>query len=243
VTGLDVVDRESDSGFVERVWRSGGQGGAQMLSVTNSNWELVITRGRGEVKVVIRGPETRTTLVDIPELDEAIGIVFAHGTAMPHLPVARLVDTAVDAHAHAAGRQVVLSGDAWELPGYESAEDFVAQLARSGLLRRDPLVSDVAAGADDHGLTARTVQRRVAASTGLTLGAIRQIERARQAAMLLQAETVPALDVVHRLGYYDQPHMARSLTRFIGRTATDLRSPTDDVPLSLLYKTSGWDLA
>lgn len=239
--GLDVVDRGSDSGFVERVWRSGGQGGAQMLSVTNSNWELVITRGRGEVKVVIRGPETRTTLVDLPELDEAIGIVFAHGTAMPHLPVARLVDTAVGAHA--TGRRVVLSGDAWELPTYDSAEDFVDQLARSGLLRRDPLVSDVAAGADDHGLTARTVQRRVAASTGLTLGAIRQIERARQAATLLRSEPGPALDVVHRLGYYDQAHMARSLTRFIGRTATDLRRPADDVPLSLLYKTSGWDLA
>lgn len=241
MTGLAVVDRASDSGFVERVWRTEGRDQDRMLSVTNSNWEIVITRGRGEVKVVIRGPETRTTLVDIPELDEAIGIVFAHGTAMPHLPVGRLVDTAVDAPA--AGRRVLLSGDAWELPSYESAEDFVGQLARSGLLRRDPLVSEAAAGADDHGLTARTVQRRVAASTGLTLGAIRQIERARSAAMLLQSETVPALDVVHRLGYYDQPHMARSLARFIGRTATDLRSPADDVPLSLLYNTSGWDLA
>lgn len=235
---LNVVDRPSESVHVERVWRSEGVDQAQMLSVTNSNWELVITRTRGEVGVVIRGPETRTTLVDLPEVDEALGIVFSHGTAMPHLPVGRLVDAAVGAHASA--RRVTLSGDAWELPTYESAEDFVGELARAGLLRRDPLVSDVAAGADDHGLTARSVQRRVAASTGLTLGAIRQIERARSAAMLLQAETVPALDVVHRLGYYDQPHMARSLARFIGRTASDLRSPTD-VPLSLLYKTSGWD--
>ena len=241
MVGLNVTDRPSGSVHVERVWQAEGADKAQMLSVTNSNWELVISRARGEVSVAIRGPETRTTLVDIPEVEEALGIVFAHGTAMPHLPVGGLVDGAVGARA--SGRQVTLSGDAWELPTFESAEDFVDALARAGLLRRDPLVSDVAAGAEDHGLTARSVQRRVAASTGLTLGAIRQIERARRAAMLLQAGTAPALDVVHRLGYYDQAHMARSLTRFIGRTATELQRRTDDVPLSLLYKTSGWDPA
>ena len=237
MAGLNVIDRSSDSVHVERVWRSEGGDARRMLSVANSNWELVIVHARGEVDVVIRGPETRTTLVQIPELEAALGIVFAHGTVMPHLPVGRLVDSAV--RANASVRRVSLAGDSWELPTFESAEDLVGRLARDGLLRRDALVSEVAAGADDHGLTVRSVQRRVASSTGLTTGAIRQIERARHAAMLLQAQ-VPALDVVHRLGYYDQPHMARSLSRFIGRTATELQRQTD-VPLSLLYKTSGWD--
>jgi hypothetical protein len=85
-------------------------------------------------------------------------------------------------------------------------------------------------------LTARTVQRRVVAATGLTRGAIRQIERARQAAMLLGEDLAPR-EVVQRLGYYDQPHLARSLARFIGRTATELRRPNLDDPVSLLYKT------
>lgn len=238
--GLDVIDRPSDSVHVERVWQSGGANQGRMLSVANSNWELVISRVRGQVDVVIRGPETRLTLVEFPEVESALGIVFAHGTAMPHLPVGRLVDSAVGA-AVSPGR-VSLAGDAWELPTYESAEDLVRQLALAGLLRRDQLVSEAAAGADDHGLTARSVQRRVAASTGLTLGGIRQIERARQAAVLLAAGTA-ALEVVHRVGYYDQPHMARSLTRFIGRTATELQHGATDVPLSLLYKTPGWDFS
>lgn len=240
MAGLDVTDRSSDSVHVERVWLSEGADARQMLSVANSNWELVIAHVRGRVEVAIRGPETRTTLVQIPEADSALGIVFAHGTAMPHLPVGRLVDSAVGADA--SGGRVVLAGDAWELPTFDSAEDFVGRLARAGLVRRDQLVSEAAAGADDHGLTARSVQRRVSASTGLTLGAIRQIERARQAAVLLETGA-PALDVVHRVGYYDQPHMARSLTRFIGRTATELQRGTADVPLSLLYKTPGWDLS
>ncbi|WP_343075683.1 helix-turn-helix domain-containing protein [Conexibacter arvalis] len=232
-----MIDRSSDSILVERVWRSEGADATQMLSVANSNWELVVARVRGEVLVVIRGPETRTTLVELPEVEATLGIVFAHGTAMPHLPVGRLVDSAVAVEASA--RRVAMAGEVWELPRFESAEDFVGKLARAGLLRRDRIVSEVAAGADDHGLTARSVQRRVAAATGLTQGAIRQIERARQAATLLQAG-VDALDVVHRVGYYDQPHMARSLTRFIGRTATQLQRQTTDVPLSLLYKTPAW---
>ncbi|MFF4121814.1 helix-turn-helix domain-containing protein [Streptomyces sp. NPDC001714] len=83
----------------------------------------------------------------------------------------------------------------------------------------------------------RTLQRRFLAATGLTRGAIRQIHRAREAAVLIQ-EGASAQDVVHRLGYFDQPHLARSLTRYIGRSATQLSSPDRTEPLSLLYKTS-----
>lgn len=48
---------------------------------------------------------------------------------------------------------------------------------------------------------------------------------------------MPAHDVVYRLGYFDQPYLARSLTRYIGRTATQLRDRDPSEPLSLLYKT------
>jgi AraC-like DNA-binding protein len=82
----------------------------------------------------------------------------------------------------------------------------------------------------------RTVQRRFLASTGLTRGAVRQIDRARRAAVLIQ-EGVPTHEVVHRLGYFDHPHLARSLTRYVGRTAGQLRAEESTEPLSLLYKT------
>jgi AraC-like DNA-binding protein len=85
-------------------------------------------------------------------------------------------------------------------------------------------------------VSVRTVQRRFAAATGFTHGAVRQIGRARQAAVLIQ-ENVPVHEVIDRLGYFDQPHLARSLTRFVGRTATQLRDRTPSEPLSLLYKT------
>ncbi|MFG1817751.1 hypothetical protein ACGFIF_28605 [Kribbella sp. NPDC049174] len=46
----------------------------------------------------------------------------------------------------------------------------------------------------------------------------------------------PIADVAHDLGYYDQSHLARSLDRFIGHTATALRDGTSG-QRSLLYKT------
>jgi methylphosphotriester-DNA--protein-cysteine methyltransferase len=64
---------------------------------------------------------------------------------------------------------------------------------------------------------------------------VRQIDRAREAATLIRTGA-PIADVAHDLGYYDQPHLARSLGRFIGHTATELRTGASG-PMSLLYKT------
>jgi hypothetical protein len=206
-----------------------------MTSIATSNWELVFWEHEGRVHAAVRGPETTASSVDVPDGSESFGITFAHGTSMPHLPPARLVDSAWES-PHATATRFVLGGDEWLVPRFESAEQFVGRLVREGVVVRDPLVDDVVAGGMPE-VGTRSVQRRVAAATGLTPGAIRQIERARRAAILL-GEGVAPLDVVNRLGYYDQPHLARSLKRFIGRTATGLRrQDAAGQPLSLLYKT------
>ncbi|HEX6984872.1 MAG TPA: helix-turn-helix domain-containing protein, partial [Planctomycetaceae bacterium] len=71
-------------------------------------------------------------------------------------------------------------------------------------------------------VSVRTVERRFRAVTGLTRGAVRQIERARTAAGLLAAGE-PAAGVVAELGYFDEPHLARTLRSYVGRTARQLR--------------------
>ncbi|GAA1183730.1 helix-turn-helix domain-containing protein [Pseudonocardia alaniniphila] len=233
---LESDDRPSDSLYIARVWRGRSSGVERMTSVATSNWELVVWQQHGRVHVGVRGPETAASVADVPDESESFGITFSHGTSMPHLPAARLVDAHLDS-PHVTATAFVCRGEEWTLPDFENAEQFVTRLVREGVLVRDPLVDDVVAGEQPR-IGARTVQRRVAAATGLTQGAIRQIERARQAAILL-AEGAAPLDVVHRLGYYDQPHLSRSLTRFIGRTATQLQRRDAAEPLSLLYKTEG----
>lgn len=232
---LESEDRPSDSPYVHRVWRGAASGVSQMTSVATSTWEMVFWDEDGSVHAGVRGPETTASTADVPDGSQSFGITFAHGASMPHLPPARLVDSDVES-PHTTATTFVLRGDEWRLPDFESAEQFVGRLVREGILVRDPLVSDIIAGSMPN-VSTRSVQRRIAAATGLTQGSIRQIERARHAALLLD-EGVAPLDVVHRLEYYDQAHLARSLTRFIGHTATDLRrGRPDDNPLSLLYKT------
>jgi len=81
-------------------------------------------------------------------------------------------------------------------------------------------------------VSTRTEQRRVLQVTGLTRGAIYQIERARRATHLLKQGT-PILDVVNETGYYDQAHLTRSLQRFIGQSPARIAHGQEQ--LSLLY--------
>lgn len=231
---LETEDRPSDSPYIARVWRSRSSCAERMTSVATSHWELVVWTQYGLVHVGLRGPETTASMAEVPNDSESFGISFSHGTSMPHLPISRLVDRQLEC-PHVTAGAFVLQGEEWPLPDFDNAEEFVARLVRTGVLVRDPLVEEAVQGGTPR-VGVRSVQRRVAVATGLTQGAIRQIERARQAAILL-GESVAPLDVVHRLDYYDQPHLARSLTRFIGRTATQLRQENAAEPLSLLYKT------
>jgi AraC-like DNA-binding protein len=67
----------------------------------------------------------------------------------------------------------------------------------------------------------RTVRHRFLQATGLTRGHIRQFERAQQAAALLR-QGVPILDTVYEAGYFDQPHLTRSLKQFFGTTPAQM---------------------
>lgn len=203
-----------------------------MTSVANSTWELVVWNEGEQLLSAVRGPETRASTAPVPQDSRSAGILFAHGVHMPHLPVAALVDGQTPPRPVTEG-MLDLAGAAWPAPAYGAAEDFVQHLVDAGVLVRDPVVAEVLEGGSP-AVSARTVQRRVAATTGLSLGLIRQIARAREAALRLGGG-VPIPEVVHGLGFYDQPHLSRSLMRFIGRTATQLAQGRQAQPLSMLY--------
>ncbi|WP_280337420.1 AraC family transcriptional regulator, partial [Nocardia wallacei] len=107
-------------------------------------------------------------------------------------------------------------------PRPDAAVARVAGRGREGVVARDPLVAATLQGAAP-GVGERTLERRFRAATGLTRGGVRQIGRARTAAILLTSGATAA-QVVDKLGYYDEPHLARALRRYVGRTAQQLRA-------------------
>jgi hypothetical protein len=227
------ADRPSDSPNVERVWRSHSEHGGPFLAVASSHWELVVTRLAGDTIVTLHGPETLAREVHCPPNGEWLGIRFKAGTFMPQLPVARLLN-GQDVHLPPAWRgRFRLEGASWEIPTFENAEVFVAQLVKRGILRRDAAVAAALEG-DDLALTKRSAQRHFLYATGMTHTTLKQIERARRATQLLR-EGMSASQVAAEAGYFDQPHLTRSLRRLIGLTPT--RIAREERQLSFLYKT------
>lgn len=115
-----------------------------------------------------------------------------------------------------------LDGRRWRTPTADDAEGLVEHLVRHGVLVRDEIVTDVRRGGRPP-VNPRTLERRFRASTGLSRSAIDQIERVRTATALL-ANGAIVDDVVHALGYYDEPHLARMLRRYVARSAQRLRT-------------------
>ena len=231
---IHFEDRTSDHPFVERVWRCHSERTDTFLSVAANSFEIAITRLGGKSFITLRGPETQATKFGCPGEGQWVCIRFKAGTFMPRFLPGDLRDHHDVTLQPATTRSFWLGGSALEYPSFENAEAFVARLAKSGVLARDSVVEDTLERRPGT-LTLRSVQRRFLRSTGVSYATFRQIERARCATWLLR-EGVPILDVVSRLGYFDQAHLTRSLKRFVGETPA--RIAEGQRQLSFLYKTS-----
>lgn len=230
-----VTERVSDSASVERVWSAHSERAGEFFSIAASTCEMVVSRVQGQTFVTVRGPETSMTTCPCPPEGEWLGIRFKVGTFFPAFSPAALTDRRDVMLPDASARSFWLDGSTWEHPSFENADTFVARLLAKGILARDRSVESIVRGdADPNALSARSAQRRFLRATGITHATVRTIERARYAAYLLRERTSIA-DVVHLAGYFDQPHLTRSLKRLIGLTPTDIARGTRQ--LSFLYKT------
>ncbi|MGN9809341.1 helix-turn-helix domain-containing protein [Micromonospora sp. BQ11] len=218
--GLRFETRRSDSPWVDTVWTCTSERATAMTSVAGVRWGLVFWQQAGQAYAGVTGPETRTGTAPVPEGATFTGIEFAVGTSLRAVPASVLVDGGIEL-PDTTRRTFRLDGACWETPGPDDAEALVESLVRAGIVVRDPLVAEVLRG-HRPAVSERTVERRFRAATGLTRGAVRQIERARTAAELLAAGD-PAADVVAKLDYFDEPHLARALRSYVGRTARQLR--------------------
>lgn len=185
----------------------------------------------------MRGPETVASTALCPEDTEFFGISFKLGVFLAHLPPALLVNR------HAALRSATsdsfwLGDTAWRIPHVEEADLFVERLTRQRQLRFEPVVEHLLReGPRLGGTTMRTLQRRFQMATGLSQRDVRQIERARRAASLLEAgSSIP--DVIHDLGFSDQPHLTKTLKQLIGETpALMAKNPSPHSPFT------AWELS
>ena len=230
---FNFEEKPSDSPYVEVIWRNHSESGGNFISMASSHWQMVITKHEGNIKLTVRGPETKATSAYCPPGAEHFGIYFKHGVVMPHLPTIHLRDGMLDL-PEARSDSFWLNGSSWQFPDYENADTFVDCLVRDELLVREPVV-DSTLQADPPAVSVRSVQRRFLRATGLTRGTLSQIDRARYATSLLR-QGVSILDTVELAGYADQPHLTRSTKHFIGLTPAQLIRDRETEQLSFLSR-------
>jgi AraC-like DNA-binding protein len=212
---FDFEEDETDSPLVEKVWSSQSAPHDEFVAVAESNWQFVVTTYREQTMVVAQGPSVRARVTPIPQGAEFFGVVLPLGTFMPSLSLAGLVGGA-ELFPEAGSRKFWLAGSRWEIPTAQNADVFVRRLMQEDVLARDGSVAR-ALESDDDAFSRRTMQRRVRRATGTTQSVIRQMSRAYVAVDALGSGTSPS-KVATDLGYADQPHLTRSLSRFIGQT-------------------------
>jgi AraC-like DNA-binding protein len=233
---MDLIceERLSDAPFVERVWRSQGENAGPFISMAEIECGLAVTKYRGKITITLRGPATTATPAFCPADAEFIGIQFKPGAFVPTIPPKTVMDRHDLNLPEAASTSFWLNGGAWQYPNYENADTFVSRLVHDGLLVYDPVVGAVLQGQPVE-MSLRTVQRRFVQATGLTYNTVYQINRAQHATTLLK-QGVSILDTVDQAGYFDQPHLTRSLKHFIGLTPAQITEQRRPERLSFLYK-------
>jgi len=218
-----VEQRLSDSPYVETVMRGRTASDGSTIRPAECHWHMVLVKYNGNEQLRVVGPLTTSGALPYIEGVELLWIKLRLGTFMPHLPTTEFRDTETVLPG-AASQSFWLKGCAWQFPDFENADTFVNKLVRDEVLAHDPVVNAVLQGhAQALDMASRTLRHRFARATGLTQSHILQVERAQRAAALLR-HGVSILDAVEELGYYDQPHLTRSLKRWVGHTPTQIAS-------------------
>lgn len=209
-------EKPSSSPYVDVVWRTEDQTDGVYVASADACWDMIfIKNNEGEPKVLLSGPSSKTTLVPYATGNKNFGIRFRPGAIFRDIPVTDMVDV-TKALPMPTEDTFILQGMTWNLPTYESVDEFLGKLVERGLLSNDPVVSDVLEGKAVN-MSVRSIQRHFAMTIGFSPRRVKQIMSARKAvALLLQGMALA--DVAYELGYADLPHMVRMLKRFTGYT-------------------------
>jgi AraC-like DNA-binding protein len=213
-------ERLSDSLYIESIQRGRTASAGTKIRPAASQWHMVLVRVHGRTQLFVVGPWTKSGIVSYGEGAELLWIKFKLGAFMPHLPTCDFRDSETIL-PEAASSSFWLNGSAWQFPDYDNVETFIDRLARRGVLAHDLVVKEVLQGTSQGEISPRTVRYRFLRATGLTHSHIEQIERAQRAAALLE-QGFSILDTTFDAGYFDQPHLTRSLKQYMGYTPAQI---------------------
>jgi len=212
-------DRLLDSPYIESITQGRTINAGSVIRPAETNWHMVFTKHDGAVFPIVVGPWAKSGIVAFDADAEILWIKFKLGVYMPHHPTKKFLDSETIL-PDASSQSFWLNGSAWQFPDFENADTFVNRLVREDILLCDPVIKTTLYNQSSD-IPSRTLRHRFLHTTGLSQNRIRQIQRAQQAQSML-AQGFSILDTTFAAGYYDQPHLTRSLKQFIGYTPAQI---------------------
>lgn len=212
---LVYAERGSDSPYIQMLTHGFTQTDGSTIRPAEMNWHMVVVKEQGDMRLILTGPWATSGIASWQAGAEVIWIRFKLGVFMPHLPTNKLLNAETPL-PDASNKSFWLNSCTWQFPDIENVDTFIARLIDDEVLVCDSIVNATLQD-QPQDVSDRTLRHRFLKSTGLSQNYIRQYERAQQAVNLLQ-QGVSILDVVYQADYYDQPHLTRSLKKFIGYT-------------------------
>lgn len=218
---MSIVHQEcpSDSPLIASVIRGEIVQDGSSVRPAESHWHMVFVNYQGQINSIVVGPWTAAGVTRWQEGAEVVWVKFKPGTFMPKLPFNQLINKETTL-PQATSRSFWLNGSAWQVPDADDVETFVGKLVRDGAIAHDPIVNAVLQRQPQN-LSPRTLRHRFLQATGLSQNDIRQIRRAQHTEALLR-QGVSIADAVYQAGYFDQPHLTRSLKQWVGHTPTQI---------------------
>lgn len=208
-------ERQSDSPHIQFVWRATVSESGSFEDLAHDFWVLVFrTSANSETQVILTGPVTKAETIHYEAGQVNWGIALRSHVFVTGLPKKELLDTRTVLTS--LGNTFWLGDHELQIPTYETAEKFVDQLVSDGLLNASLVIADALAGNAPY-MSERNLQRQYSKVTGLTRSQTEQIQRARQAFVLLE-QGMSIIDASQQAGYADQAHMTRALKLLAGQT-------------------------
>lgn len=217
--------RKSDSPYIDRIWQGYFEEDYMPICPADTRWNLLFLKEHGKIKVSVEGAVSQSITKLEAQDSEFLVIQFKPGAYMPDYIAGSLINTDIVLD-NTSSQTFWLNSSTWELPSYENVEAFIDRLVKNDSLICDPIVTATLQN-KPLSISERTIRRRFLQITGLTPKTIELIQRARQAALLLE-QGVSIMDVVFQTGYADQSHMTRSLRHFFGQTPTMITTPDQE---------------
>lgn len=206
-------NRKSNHPLVETVWATQNIADGVYTATPDASWDLIVLmQSDGSKSMMLTGQSTKPMDVPYTKGTNSVVISFIPGAYLPAHPAKQLLDS-FEMLPNADEDHFILAGEIFAFPTFDTVEQLVESMIKAGVLLVDPVVYSTMIN-KKWAASDRSVQRHFSKNAGLTQKYIEQIIRTQEAVRQLQQGKTPR-DVAADTGFYDQPHLARSLKKIM----------------------------